>query len=197
VLTYAMPMMSAALAWPLLGERPDRRTALALACGTAGIALLAWPALQARSGEELIGPALALAAALVWALGTIATKRWPPVHDRVVGTAWQLLIGGVLAALFVPLTAQPWPARLSWPVAGALVYHTVVATAFAYVLWYRLLDFNSATVASLTSLAVPVVGVVGAMAVVGDRPGALDWPGFVLVLGGAALVLLKARSAQP
>ena len=56
--------------------------------------------------------------------------------------------------------------------AFALAYHIVVATALAYVLWYRLLDSLSATVSSLTTLAVPVVGVLGAMALVGERPGA-------------------------
>ena len=37
----------------------------------------------------------------------------------------------------------------------------------------------------------PVVGVLGAMALVGDRPSAADWLGFALVLGGAALVVLR------
>jgi drug/metabolite transporter (DMT)-like permease len=36
-----------------------------------------------------------------------------------------------------------------------------------------------------------VVGVLGAMALVGERPGALDLAGFALVLGGAALVTLR------
>ena len=33
---------------------------------------------------------------------------------------------------------------------AALVFHIVIATALAYVLWYRLLDALSATVTSLT-----------------------------------------------
>lgn len=48
--------------------------------------------------------------------------------------------------------------------------------------------------ASFTTLAVPVAGLLGAMALVGDRPGGLDWPGFVLVLAGAGLVLAPAPS---
>jgi drug/metabolite transporter (DMT)-like permease len=72
----------------------------------------------------------------------------------------------------------------------------VVATALAYVLWYRLLASASATVSSLTTLAVPVVGVLGAMALVGDRPSALDWAGFALVLAGAAVVVLRLSTAR-
>jgi drug/metabolite transporter (DMT)-like permease len=63
------------------------------------------------------------------------------------------------------------------------------------VLWYRLLAGASATASSLAVLAVPVVGVLGAMALVGDRPSALDWAGFALVLAGAALVVLRLPPA--
>jgi len=199
VLTYTMPMMSALLAWALLGERPGRRGGAAVALGALGIALLAWPALRAAAGgtgRPLVGPLFALGAALAWALGTIVTKKLPPVHDRVVATAWQLALGGACGALASALAGETWPRSLSPAGAVALGYHIVIATAFAYVLWYRLLDSASATVSSLTALAVPVVGVLGAMALVGDRPSALDWLGFALVLGAAALVLLRRAPAR-
>lgn len=189
VLTYTMPTISAVLAWLLLGERPGRRGAIAVLLGAVGIALLAWPAL--RGATSLRGPLFALGAASAWALGTIVTKKVPPVHDRVVATGWQLALGGVCGALASSLAGETWPRNLSPTVALALGYHVVVATAFAYVLWYRLLDSASATVSSLTALAVPVVGVLGAMALVGDRPSALDWTGFAFVLGAATLVLLR------
>lgn len=195
VLTYTMPMMSALLAWALLGERPGRRGMLAVAAGATGIALLAWPALNSAlssaQGAALRGPLFALGAALAWALGTIVTKKLPPVHDRVVATAWQLALGSACGWLATAWAGETWPSSLSAPVALALGYHIVIATAFAYVLWYRLLDRATATVSSLTALAVPVVGVLGAMVLVGDRPSALDWVGFALVLSGAALVLFK------
>ena len=56
-----------------------------------------------------------------------------------------------------------------------------------------LLAQASVTVSSMTTLAVPVVGVLGAMALVGDRPSLLDGLGFVLVLGGAGLTMVKMR----
>jgi drug/metabolite transporter (DMT)-like permease len=145
----------------------------------------------ARGLGSLVGPLFALGAAFAWALGTIVTKKLPPVHDRVVATAWQLALGGACALGATLLAGETWPRSLTPRGALALGYHIAVATAFAYVLWYRLLDRASATVSSLTTLAVPVVGVLGAMALVGDRPGGLDWLGFALVLGGAALVLVR------
>ena len=41
VLTFTMPMMSALLAWAVLGERLDRRRGLALLLGGLGVAVLA------------------------------------------------------------------------------------------------------------------------------------------------------------
>lgn len=189
VLTYTMPMISAALAWALMGERPDRRGALALACGSVGIALLAWPVFA--SGAAGWGLVFPLGAASAWAVATVVTKRTAPVQDRVVATAWQLVIGAVVGAVAMGLSGETWPAH--WPALtlAAFAYHVVIAMAWAYVLWFRLLDGSSATVSSLTTLAVPVVGVLGAMAWVGDRPTPLDLLGFVGVLGGAALVLVR------
>lgn len=205
VLTFTMPLISAMLAWWLLGERPDRRSRIALGLGALGVAMLAVPVLQALGaaaqgapsapGTSLWGLLLPLGAALAWSLGTVATKRWPPPGDRIVITAWQLGIGAAIAALAALLAGEHLPATLPLRVQVALAWHVLVATAVAYVLWYRLLASASATVSSLTTLAVPVVGVLGAMALVGERPSGADWLGFALVLGGAALALLRVGGA--
>jgi drug/metabolite transporter (DMT)-like permease len=202
VLTFTMPLMSAGLAWWLLGDRPDRRSQIALALGGLGVATLAVPVLQALAGlatgashTALWGLLLPLGAALAWALGTVATKRWPPPGDRIVITAWQLGIGAAVAAAAALAAGERLPAVWPLRVQVALAWHVLIATAVAYVLWYRLLASASATVSSLTTLAVPVVGVLGAMALVGDRPSATDWVGFMLVLGGAALALLRIGPA--
>lgn len=201
VLTFTMPLMSAGLAWWLLGDRPDRRSQVALGLGGLGVAMLAVPVLQALAsaaggaaqapGHSLWGLLLPLGAALAWALGTVATKRWPPPGDRIVLTAWQLGIGAAVAAVAALVAGERLPTVWPLRVQVALAWHVLIATAVAYVLWYRLLASASATVSSLTTLAVPVVGVLGAMALVGDRPSATDWVGFSLVLGGAALAMLR------
>ncbi|WP_326534688.1 DMT family transporter [Pseudorhodoferax sp.] len=198
VLTFTMPMMSVLLAWWLLGEKPSRTQSLALALGMAGIAVLAWPVLKGVAGDgpapPLRGLLLPLLAAFGWAAGTVGLKRWPVQADRMTFTAWQLLLGaacGVLGAVLVGEAQPPWPP--SAPVATALFFHIVAGTALAYWLWFILAERVSATVSSLTTLAVPVVGVAGAMLLVGDRPSGSDWLGFVLVLAGAAMTMLQLR----
>lgn len=60
-------------------------------------------------------------------------------------------------------------------------------------LWFTLLARVSVAAASLTTLAIPVVGVIGAMTIVGERPAALDYVGFAAVLAAAGVTMLGAR----
>jgi drug/metabolite transporter (DMT)-like permease len=206
VLSFTMPMLAALIAWGWLGEKPGRRGMLALLLGGAGIAVLAWPVLRGAGqdtalggpgpGASLPGLVFPLLAALAWAVGTVASKRWPPAGDRLAVTAWQLGLAAACGVAAAALAGERLPAVWPAPVLGALAFHIVIATALAYVLWYRQLEQLSATVSSLTTLAVPVVGVLGAMLLVGERPGAADALGFGLVLGGAALVLVPARRVR-
>jgi drug/metabolite transporter (DMT)-like permease len=203
VLTFTMPMMSALLAWAWLGERPDRRRTLALLVGMAGVAVLAWPVMQSLRAQgfdarTLRGLLLPLVAAAGWSSGTVLLKRWPVAGDRIAVTAWQLIVGATVGAIGALAIGEPWPA---WPpggrVAAALGFHIVIGTALAYWLWFILAERVSATVSSLTTLMVPVVGVLGAMLLVGDRPSGADWVGFALVLGGAALTVFDLGRPEP
>jgi len=196
VLTFTMPMMSAVLAWLVLGERLDRRRGLALMLGAIGVAILAWPVLHAVFAEHDLaatkGLIFPLVAAFGWAAGTVYLKRWPVNGHRIVITAWQLAVGAACALTGVLIAGESFPTQ-GWNgrIVAALSFHIILGTAVAYWLWFVLSERVSATVAALTTLMVPVVGVLGAMTLVGDRPGAADWWGFAFVLAGAAMIVLN------
>jgi drug/metabolite transporter (DMT)-like permease len=54
-----------------------------------------------------------------------------------------------------------------------------------------------ATTASLGILATPVIGVVSAVIVLGERPTLADILGFALMLAASACVLLRPDGASP
>ncbi|MBL8361087.1 MAG: EamA family transporter [Rubrivivax sp.] len=191
VLTYVMPVITVVLAWPLLGERPTRRAWIAVALGAAGIGLLAWPALTSGASRagSWIGVLLPLVGASSWAAGTLVSKRWPLEGDRLLNLAWQLVIGAAVAATGAWLAGERPPGPIPPAVLATFAFHVVIAMAAGYGLWFMLLERADAGVSAMTTLAVPVVGVAGAMLLAGERPGALDWPGFAAVLAGAALVM--------
>jgi drug/metabolite transporter (DMT)-like permease len=151
IITYTMPVWAALFARLALGERIDARKGMALAVGAAGIALLALPILQGSGSKwGLIFP---LTAAVAWAAAIVWQKRFPVEGDRIVITAWQLLLGSCVAwtgALVFRETPHLWP--LSGTVTAAFAFHVIGATALAYVLWFSMLDRVGATTSALTTL---------------------------------------------
>lgn len=195
ILTYTMPIWSTLLAVLVLREPVGRDKLLALAAGAIGVALLASPVLE--SGRFL-GVILPLLSAFAWALGIVVQKKWPIEGDPLATTAYQLLIGAVIAILCLFATGQSLPGTLSAPVLGAFAFHIIGATSTAYLLWFTILDRNSVSTSALLSFAVPVVGVLSAMLLVGDRPSLADIAGFAAILFAAGLAMrssLRQRNA--
>jgi poly(hydroxyalkanoate) depolymerase family esterase len=192
IVTYTMPVWAVLFAWIALGERPDRRRWTALVLGAAGLALLALPLVAA--GRFSVGLVFALGAGVSWAAGTVFLKRYPIDGAPLAVAAWQLAVGagvaiaGMLAAEGLPRWSAPGAA-----VGIAFGYHVVIAMAAAYFLWFEVVARLPAGVAALGVLMVPVVGVLGATTLLGERPSAADLAGFALVLAAASLSLLPAK----
>ena len=191
ILTFTMPIWATLLALPILGERFDRRRLLGLGLGISGLVCLGLPLI--RSGQFSPGLALALLAALSWALGTIVTKRWPVAAPALTIAAWQLLVGGVAAGLgMLVFEGLPVPKLLSPKVAAALSFHILGAQALAYFLWFVVVARLPAGIASLGTLMVPAVGVLGSVLLLGERPTPTDWLGLTLVVAALGAIMIPA-----
>ena len=70
-------------------------------------------------------------------------------------------------------------------------YNGLIGMGLAYFLWFVIVDRLPATTASLGSLLVPVVGVIGSAWLVGERPSLYDMVGFAFIFAAAASVLLQ------
>lgn len=188
IVAFTMPVWTALLAWPVLGERPDRRRLVGLGLGLVGLAALALPLWQ--RGALSLGLLWALLGGIAWAAGTVASKRWPIEAPALTVAGWQLLIGAAGAGVGMLLVEGP-PG--SWPVLAttrwAFAYHLLLAQALAYLLWFAVLPRLSAGAATLGILPVPAVGVLGAALLLGERPTPTDLLGLVLVLAAAATIL--------
>src|SRR4029077_17474373 len=70
ILAFTMPLWAALLAVPMLKERMTGLRVLGLALGLAGMAMLIWPD-RANLARDPLGPIYMIAAAVLWALGTV------------------------------------------------------------------------------------------------------------------------------
>ena len=77
------------------------------------------------------------------------------------------------------------------------MFNGVLGTGVAYVVWFSIIGRLTTAMASLGALINPVVGIIGAMIILGDRPTVPDYVGFALIFGAAACVLLPQRAKPP
>jgi drug/metabolite transporter (DMT)-like permease len=195
VLAYTMPVWAALMARVVLGERFTRRRVLGLALGTAGLTALAVPLL--RNGDLSIGWVYALGAALVWAAGTIVSKRLPVAAPPLVVASWQLLVGGVLCLLGMLVFEANRPGvPYSTATIVALAYSVVFSQALGYLSWFEGIARVSAGTAAVASLLAPALGVFGAMVLLHEQPSMTDFLGLALVLAASATVVVPARSGS-
>ena len=193
LLAYTMPFWAVLLAWLLLGDRPTRRHWLGLTLAALGLLCIIEP--WHRMGSVL-STTLALAGGAAWAAGTVLSKRLFRTHMLSVLnlTAWQMLAGGValgIVALVVPQRSIDW----DWAFIGGLAYSVVLASAVAWWLWSIVLQRLPTTVASLSSLGVPIVSVLLAWMILHEQPSMLEVFGIALVLLG--LVAVSGIGARP
>lgn len=195
ILTFTMPIWATLMARLWLREPLDRRKLIGIGLGSAGLTVLGLPLLA--SGGLSPGLALALAASLSWALGTIVTKRWPVSAPALTVAAWQLLIGGFAAGCgMLVFEGVPQLKPLSQRSWIALGYHVVLAQAMGYFIWFSVVARLPAGLASIGTLMVPAVGVLGSVLFLSERPELGDWFGLVLIVLASASVMIPKSSDE-
>jgi drug/metabolite transporter (DMT)-like permease len=76
-----------------------------------------------------------------------------------------------------------------------LIYSGIIGSGLCYFLWFGIVRRLPASTAALGILASPVIGVVTAMIVLGERPTWYDAIGFALMLAASATVVLRPDGA--
>lgn len=189
IITYSMPIWSTALAWLVLGERLNKARLLALALCIGGLAILVRPLFAA--GLPL-GVFFALGSAAGWTIATVYIK-WAELDvDPLTNAAWQLTFGTALLTIGM-LWFDGYP-RV-WPLHAISVFSILFiglfGTGLAHFLWWAIIARLPTITASLGSLLVPVVGIIAATVILGERPTVTDVIGFALIFAAAACVLLQ------
>jgi drug/metabolite transporter (DMT)-like permease len=193
LLLYTFPAIVAAAAVALGRERFGGRHVIAVCLAGGGLTLAV-----AGAGEgalEPLGVALGIGAAVVYSVyilvsDGIAGRVRPQVLATLVctGAAVTLLAGSTLLGEFRPaeLTAAGW---------GWLACLAVVSTVAAISLFFAGLERVGPTMASILSTVEPLVTVLLALVVFGERLGAIQLLGGALVLAAVVPATIAASTA--
>ena len=183
-----MPLVTAALAWPLLGERLDRRKLLGLAFGIGG----AWYILGNRLGQGVViddpvGLAIATFGMACLACGTVLYKRRGAEADPLAMNAVQ---AGSAAVALLPLAiaTEPPAIEVGWTLAWTLAYTAIVMTFGALLLWFALIRHAGAGAASAFHFLNPGLALLIAWVVLSEPITRSDIVGLVPVAIGILLV---------
>jgi O-acetylserine/cysteine efflux transporter len=173
----------------LLGERPRWAQLVGIAVAAAGLAVIA---LGRSAAVPLVALLLVLGAAASWGAGNVATRRARP-RSGLALLVWASLVPplplfAVSLLLEGPGAAASALTGLNWSGVAALAYLVVLATLVGFGIWTSLLRAHPASTVAPFSLLVPVVGLVTAWAVLGERPGVVEMTGAGVVLAGLLLV---------
>ena len=200
ILAYTMPLWATAIAALMLHEPLSKRKLAGLALGVTGMALLIGDELRLMQSKPF-GVAMILAAAVMWAFGTVLLRKWKPPFPQNALSGWMMIVGWLPIVALAPFfDAQPLAnelASLSWRGWFAIVYNIFLAGTVAHWAWFHLARTLPVAVSSLSSLPVPVVGVFAGMIVLGEKPGPQEWVALALVVGALFIVMFEPRKKQP
>ncbi|MGE6243927.1 EamA family transporter [Ectopseudomonas guguanensis] len=178
----------------LLSERLRGSNLFGLLVAASGLVLIG---LQGGQAMTLAGFALTIAAASMWALGNVVTRKLGKVN----------LVGLVVWGSLIP--PLPFLALSLWLEGPELIGHSLRtlgvdsllvlaylafgATILGYGLWSRLLSRYPASQVAPFSLLVPVVGISSSALLLGERLGTLQMMGAALVMAGLLINVWGGR----
>ncbi|MBG8554605.1 drug/metabolite exporter YedA [Hymenobacter guriensis] len=202
LLVATVPMFLALLGWLSgVSARPTLWVSIGLAIGMVGVYLLArtpGAAHVAIPGHEIIGIVCVLTAALVWAIGSLYSKKKQPASSPFVSGGMQMLCGGLVmivvgllrgeAAGFsiAAVTTKSWLAYAYLVTFGSIV-------AFTAYIW--LLRHVEPALAGTYAFVNPVVAVLLGWAFAGETLNAQMLGGAALIVVAVVLVVLGGRRA--
>jgi drug/metabolite transporter (DMT)-like permease len=107
------------------------------------------------------------------------------------------MLVGAIPLVLLSLLVHERPIEWNATLLTALGFNAVGAMAVATLLWLYILHRLPTTISSLSSLIVPIVGVLAAWLQLGERPSVAEGIGMMLILVALALLIAPQRVAQP
>jgi drug/metabolite transporter (DMT)-like permease len=171
-------------------ERMTPTKLIGVLVGFAGVATMIGPGLISNFGSGLLGQLACLAGALCYAFAGVWARRFKALGITPIKVAASQLISG--AAIMAPvalIVEQPWlqpaPPLAAW---GAIIALALVCTAFAYILYFRLIDSAGATNALLVTLLVPPTAIMLGGLFLGEQLTLSQFAGMGFIAIGLAAI---------
>jgi drug/metabolite transporter (DMT)-like permease len=193
ILAYTMPLWAVILSRIFLGEALTTQRVAAITIGMLGVALLLLDEFRAIAGAPL-GALMMIAAGLIWAVGTVVMKGIPKSIPTTSVVFWGFVLGGWPVFVGLALFGHgPWVPSGNGAWLG-LVFNLTIVFGFCWFAWNALARELPAQVTGISSLAVPIVGFISGVLVLGEVPRPFDYVALTALVAAVALVLKPTRA---
>jgi drug/metabolite transporter (DMT)-like permease len=192
ILAYTTSLWVVPMASMLLGERLSGLKLAGFCLGLGGVLVLFNPfGFDWTDPDVILGNGLLLLAALLWAILIVQVRGHRMAGSPLSLAPWQFAIG---ALFLVPLAVVLEGGReWDWSptLVAILVYNGPLATAFCFWAMITITRSLPAITTSLSSLGVPVFGLVVSALTIGEPLTATNVGGLLLIILGLACVTLS------
>lgn len=192
------PMFILILAWASGQQKISRLSALGLACGVAGVAILTGIELSAK-GTSLLGMLAVLLGSLSWAAGVVISPKLKLPTDALARTAVPLVCGAVMLLAAAGVTGEfsglHWSAVSLKSIFG-LAYLIVFGSIVAFTAYTWLLQRCPPALVATHTYANPVVAVVLGWLFASEPLTARVALASVAILGAIVLIRRGERAVQ-
>lgn len=194
VLGNTQVVIVAVLAWWILGERPPRRTLLALPVVLVGVVLISGVIGTGAYGTNPgLGVILGLAVGLAYAAFLLVLRRGNADLRRPAGPLFEATLVSAFASLAIGLPLGEVNLIPSWPAHGWLLTLALTSQVVGWLIISVSLPRLPAALTSVILTLQPVASVLLAMLLLGEAPSAIQLLGAGTILVGLVLASLRFR----
>lgn len=191
ILNATTPMFAALFSAIWLGDRLTWRKGLGLALGFAGVALVARVGPMHAGAHGVVAVLACLVATICYGLASVVLRRRAAQVPSSQMAVMSQLAAGLLLVPLVPLS--PPPGAIDTHATLALLVLSLVCTALALALYFRLIYDLGPTKALSVTFLIPLFAVAWAYALLGE-PVTVDMvEGGLLILAGVACLFMRGR----
>jgi drug/metabolite transporter (DMT)-like permease len=185
------PILIAAVAAPLLGERLHWRKILGLLLGFAGAVFVVRHRI-AGGGEDPAGLLMVVGALISMVIGTLAFKVLAPAVSLAVAVGVQVASAGAVLLTLGLAFEDPALMVIGPQFWFAMAWCVLVMSVGALLLWFWLLRNGSASNASALHFLIPPIGLAMSWLILGEQVSLFDLIGIVPVALGIWLATRPA-----